>query len=50
MRQTITQIVQHLSNEAATDKAPQENQNVKLLLNNLTKNYGYWPKQEAEHG
>lgn len=39
-----------LSNEEVAEPTDPEKQTVKLLLDNLTKNYGYWPKQEAQNG
>ncbi|MFN7663103.1 MAG: anticodon nuclease [Alphaproteobacteria bacterium] len=39
-----------LSNEEVAEPTDPEKQTVKLLLDNLTKNYGYWPKQEAKNG
>lgn len=39
-----------LSSEQVRDPSPPEKQTVKLLLDNLTKNYGYWPKQEVLNG
>ena len=39
-----------LSNETVAEPTLQEKQTVKLLLDNLTNNYGVWPKQEDQHG
>lgn len=46
----IIQFTSHstLSNETVTEPTPQEKQTVKLLLEHLTKNYGYWPKATVE--
>jgi hypothetical protein len=38
-----------LSNEAFADPSPQEKQTVKLLLEHLRNNYGYW-QEEAPNG
>lgn len=38
-----------LSTEQVADPTPQQKQTVKLLLDNLINNYGYW-KQEAQNG
>jgi wobble nucleotide-excising tRNase len=38
-----------LSTEQVRDPTPQEKQTVKLLLNNLVNNYGYW-KEDAQNG
>jgi hypothetical protein len=38
-----------LSNEEVAEPTDPEKQTVKLLLDNLTKNYGYWPKQETQN-
>jgi hypothetical protein len=45
----IIQFTSHsaLSNQAAADPSPQEKQTVKVLLENLLNNYGYW-QQEVE--
>ena len=45
----IIQFTSHsaLSNEAVADPSPQEKQTVKVLLDNLLNNYGYW-QQEVE--
>jgi hypothetical protein len=37
-----------LSNEEVTEPTDPEKQTVKLLLDNLTNNYGFW-KQEKEN-
>ena len=39
-----------LSNEEIAEPTEPEKQTVKLLLDNLTNNYGTWPKQEEQHG
>lgn len=39
-----------LSNEAVAEPSPQEKQMVKLLLDNLVGNYGFWQQQGAPHG
>lgn len=39
-----------LSNEEIAEPTEPEKQIVKLLLDNLTNNYGVWPKQEEQHG
>ena len=48
----IIQFTSHstLSNEEVAEPTDPEKQTVKLLLDNLIKNYGYWSKQEAENG
>lgn len=38
-----------LSTEQVRDPTPQEKQTVKLLLNNLVNNYGYW-REDAQNG
>lgn len=45
----VIQFTSHstLSNEAVAEPSPQEQQTVKILLENLLKNYGYW-QQEVE--
>lgn len=47
----IIQFTSHstLSNEAVAEPTPQEKQMVKLLLDNLMDNYGYW-QQEKQNG
>ena len=47
----IIQFTSHstLSNEAVAQPSPQEQQTVKLLLEHLLNNYGYW-QQENRHG
>lgn len=47
----IIQFTSHstLSNEAVADPSPQEKQTVKVLLENLLNNFGYW-KQEDHNG
>jgi len=47
----IIQFTSHstLSNEAVAEPTPQEKQTVKILLDNLIKNYGYW-QQEQQNG
>jgi len=39
-----------LSNEEIAEPTKPEKQIVKLLLDNLTNNYGNWPKKEEQHG
>ncbi|NKL02978.1 AAA family ATPase [Rhizobium leguminosarum bv. viciae] len=39
-----------LSSEEVAEPTEPEKQIVKLLLDNLTKNYGYWAKQEVQNG
>jgi len=39
-----------LSNEEIAEPTDPEKQTVKLLLDNLTKNYGYWPRQDTQNG
>ncbi len=39
-----------LSNEEIAEPTEPEKQIVKLLLDNITNNYGTWPKQEEQHG
>ncbi len=39
-----------LSSEEVAGPTEPEKQTIKLLLDNLTKNYGYWPKQEVQNG
>lgn len=39
-----------LSAEQVRDPTPQERQTVRLLLNNLIDNYGYWKEQEIQNG
>ena len=48
----IIQFSSHLrlSNEEISEPTEPEKQTVKLLLANLTNNYGVWPKQEEQHG
>ncbi|MCF5688977.1 anticodon nuclease [Pseudomonas sp. PA-1-3F] len=45
----IMQFTSHstLSNESVTEPTPQEKQTVKLLLDHLLANYGYWQQEEA---
>lgn len=45
----IMQFTSHstLSNESVTEPTPQEKQTVKLLLDHLVVNYGYWQQEEA---
>jgi len=40
----------NLSSEEISELTEPEKQIVKLLLDNLTHNYGSWPKQEGKHG
>lgn len=48
----IVQFTSHstLSNEAVAQPTVQEKKTVKLLLDNLIGNYGYWQQQGVEHG
>jgi len=39
-----------LSNETVAESTQQEKQMVKLLLDNLINNYGYWRQQETQNG
>ncbi|WP_085619056.1 MULTISPECIES: AAA family ATPase [unclassified Pseudomonas] len=45
----IMQFTSHstLSNESVTEPTPQEKQTVRLLLDHLVANYGYWQQEEA---
>jgi len=47
----IIQFTSHstLSNEVVAEPTLQEKQTVKLLLEHLSNNYGYW-QQEEQHG
>lgn len=47
----IIQFTSHstLSDEAVADPTPQEKQTARLLLDHLTRQYGYWRPQEATH-
>lgn len=48
----IIQFTSHstLSSEAVTEPSPQEKQTVKLLLEHLRDNYGYWKQPEEQNG
>lgn len=48
----IMQFTSHstLSNESVTEPTPQEKQTVKLLLDHLLANYGYWQQEEEAPG
>jgi len=48
----IIQFTSHstLSNETVTEPTAQEKQTVKLLLEHLIGNYGYWQQQGMQHG
>lgn len=48
----IMQFTSHstLSNETVAEPTPQEKQTVKLLLEHLMGNHGFWTQEEAQHG